>query len=310
MPQLLGRSLNIPELISQMMNTYLRKSIDIAIARYEASDITYILDLDSLLRTVQTTHNLLSERMSLDPFENMLAEVDESLSLSATNGRILSHTVSELSNDFVANFCYNNVTARFLRGPVAYTAEVARHSFPKAPLLYLYGSKALSVAFAAQNGLYKNFLGEHHFHLLARWVGRNGIPAILAELAKLVDAKVKDTIAAYIGVIAKGTPQTMKLPLFEYGTAGESPSQPYPSNHDSYSKSRFYPVSHEPGTFEYFSAHLRPLIQYPALKSDVLQAFREVGNAVLVVKILEDVLAMEDNFLDVQTQGFIPRPSG
>ena len=64
------------------------------------------------------------------------------------------------------------------------------------------------------------------------------------------------------------------------------------------------------GTFEYFSAHLRPLIQYPALKSDVLQAFREVGNVVLIVKMLEDVLAMEDTFLDVQTQGFIPRPGG
>lgn len=44
------------------------------------------------------------------------------------------------------------------------------------------------------------------------------------------------------------------------------------------------------GTFEYFAAHLKPLITYPALKSDVLQAFREVGNVVLTVKALEDVL--------------------
>ncbi|KAJ3145710.1 Cytoplasmic FMR1-interacting protein 2 [Geranomyces variabilis] len=279
--QLLGRSLNIPELIAQMMNTYLRKSIDIAISRYEASDLTYIMDLDTLLRTVQTTHQLLSERMTLDPFENMLAEVDESISLSATNGRIISHTIAELLIDIAPNFCYNNVTARFLRGPVAFTPEVSRHSFPKAPFMYLYGSKPLSLAFTAQNGLYKNFLGAQHFQAVKRWVGRNGIPAIIAELAKHVDSKIKDTIAAYIGVIAKGTPQTMKLPLFEYGTAG---------------------------TFEYFSAHLRPLILYQALKSEVLQAFREVGNAVLVVKMLEDALAMDDTFLEVQTSGFVPRP--
>ncbi|TPX53931.1 hypothetical protein PhCBS80983_g06110 [Powellomyces hirtus] len=280
--QLLGRSLNIPELVGQMMNTYLRKSIDIAIHRYEASDITYIMDLDTLLRTVQMTHRLLSERMTLDPFENMLAEVDESVSISATNGRIISHTIAELVTDVIPNFCYNNVTGRFLRGPVLFAPEVPRHSFPKAPLLYLYGSKALSVAFTAQNGLFKNFLGQQHFQVLKRWVGKNGIPAIVAELAKHVDTKIKDTIAAYIGVIAKGTPQTMKLPLFEYGTAG---------------------------TFEYFAAHLRPLISYAALKSDVLQAFREVGNAVLTVKIFEDIMAMDDTFMDVQTINIITRPT-
>ncbi|KAJ3182845.1 Cytoplasmic FMR1-interacting protein 2 [Gaertneriomyces sp. JEL0708] len=272
--RLLGRSLNVGQLIGGMMNQYLRKSIDTAISRYEGSDLTYIVGLDTLLRSAQMTHQLFSERVILDPFDDMLAEIDDSVSMSAANGRIVTHTARELINDFVPNFCYNNVTNRFLRGPVSYVQESTRHSFPKAPLMYLYGSKALSVAFGAQNSLFKEFIGAPHFRTLVRWIGRHGVAVMIAELSKHVDGIVKNTMTAYINVISKGTPQTMKLPLFEYGTSG---------------------------TFEYFAAHLKPLITYRDLKSEVLQAFREVGNAVITVKTLEDVLALDETLRETQT---------
>ncbi|RKO82996.1 cytoplasmic FMR1-interacting, partial [Blyttiomyces helicus] len=99
--QLLGRSLNISELLSQMMNQYLRKSIDMAIARYEGSDITYIIHS-------RTTHALLSRFCTLDRFDDMVAEMDESVSPLAANGRILTHSMAEIVNDFVPNFCYNS----------------------------------------------------------------------------------------------------------------------------------------------------------------------------------------------------------
>ncbi|KAI9101038.1 cytoplasmic fragile-X interacting family-domain-containing protein [Phlyctochytrium arcticum] len=277
--QLLGRSLNMKELIGQMMNQYIRKSIDIAIGRYEGSDLTYLADLDTLLRSAQLTHQLVSERVTVDRFEDMLQEVDESVSISVSNGRILSHTLNQLVNDFIPNFCFNSVTNRFLRGPISFVQEATRHNFPKAPLLYLYGSKALSVAFAAQNSLYKDFIGEAHFRLIRKWVGKHGISIMIAELSKIVDMNIKHTMTAYIGVISKGTPQTMKLPLFEYGTAG---------------------------TFEYFNAHLKPLVTYPSLKSDVLQSFREVGNIVLCVKMFEDVIAVENPWADIQSLEFVP----
>ena len=40
---LIGRNVNINKILSQIMNQYLRHSIDVAISRYEASDLTYIL---------------------------------------------------------------------------------------------------------------------------------------------------------------------------------------------------------------------------------------------------------------------------
>ncbi|KAJ3281602.1 Cytoplasmic FMR1-interacting protein 2, partial [Borealophlyctis nickersoniae] len=276
--QLLGRSLDISELVSQMMNQYLRKSIDIAISRYEASEFTYIMELDTLLRSTRATHNLLSRFLNLDSFEDMLSEMDESISLGAVNGRIVTHTVQEFVVDFVPNFCYCGVTGRFVKAAVQYAEQPPRPNFPKAPVMYLYGTKALSVAFAAQTSMYKEFVGAPHFEALIRWVGEKGVPVIVAEITKHVEMIMKHTMTTYIRVIQKGTPQTLTLPLFEYGTQGN---------------------------YDYFAAHLKPLIGYRDLKSEVLQAFREVGNIVLIVRRFEDVLGMGNTLGWLQTSAVI-----
>ncbi|RKO85135.1 cytoplasmic FMR1-interacting [Blyttiomyces helicus] len=175
-----------------------------------------------------------------------------------------------------------------MRGPASFVEETTRANFPKAPPLYLYGTKVHFDAFTIQSSMYTGFLGDPHFRTIAKLVGAKGVAAIVAEVTKHLDMiilqdlekkdeishrtgspvcfrplQIKHTMTAYINVIQKGTPQGLKLPLFEYGTAG---------------------------TFEYFAAHLRPLITYRDLKTEVLQAFREVGNVVLTVRMLEDMM--------------------
>lgn len=51
--------------------------------------------------------------MQLDLFDDILAEVDEETSLVAFNGRIISHAIQELLNDFIPNYCYNSSTERY-----------------------------------------------------------------------------------------------------------------------------------------------------------------------------------------------------
>lgn len=60
--------------------------------------------------------------------------------------------------------------------------------------------------------------------------------------------------------LSKGLPPSQKLPLYEYGTKG---------------------------TFEYFQAILKPILTYQALKSDVLQIMKEIGNSIALIKSLE-----------------------
>jgi hypothetical protein len=41
--QLLGRTIDLSALIANLINQYLRKSIDVAISRFEGSDLTYLV---------------------------------------------------------------------------------------------------------------------------------------------------------------------------------------------------------------------------------------------------------------------------
>ena len=67
---LLGRSVDLAQLLGQRMNTMLRQSIETAVGRFEARDITAVLELRALLRTARLTHTLLDRALpDIDPFE-------------------------------------------------------------------------------------------------------------------------------------------------------------------------------------------------------------------------------------------------
>ena len=85
-------------------------------------------------------------------------------------------------------------------------------------------------------------------------------------------------MSAYINVIQKGTPPDLKLPLFEYGTSGTIIPHIISIPNDLIA------------TFDYIMIQLKSLVTYRDLHSEVLQAFREVGNSIVSVRALEDVM--------------------
>ena len=48
-----------------------------------------------------------------------------------------------------------------------------------------------------------------------------------------------------------------------------------------------------PGVLEYYHASLEPIMQYPYLRTDVFQGFREIGNAILFCLQLEGFLVSD-----------------
>lgn len=74
----------------------IRANLDLVIARFEAADITSIIELETMLDNIKLTHHLLSQYLPLDQFDALLAEVNESTSLVSLHGRILLH-VSNVS---------------------------------------------------------------------------------------------------------------------------------------------------------------------------------------------------------------------
>jgi len=138
--QLLGRSIDISQLMAQRMEASIKKSLELAIGRFDASDLTQILELDALIQHNKIAHELLSHDLALSSFDELLAQADESSSLTL-GGRILTHIVAEVSADVAPNFCYNSVTSRFIRPPFSLSDAVQRPHHPKGQPVLLFGAK-------------------------------------------------------------------------------------------------------------------------------------------------------------------------
>ena len=68
----MGRSLDINNLVSQRVNTQLKRNLDFAVSKYEADDLSAILDLDTMLDNLRMMHALLSDDLSVDGFEELV----------------------------------------------------------------------------------------------------------------------------------------------------------------------------------------------------------------------------------------------
>jgi len=264
---LLGRSVDINNLICQRMNTYLRQNIEHAISRFEASDITGIVELDNLLINVRFTYRLLSQFFDLDPWDSILSEVNESTSMVSFHGRIVLHIIFELIYDFAPNFNYNAITNRFVRTPLSFVDEVPRDAMPKTNPTFLYGSKVLNGAYANASELYKGFFGMQHVNSITHLCGKSNLPLIVSECLQNMDLKLRNVITPYVRELIGGMPASTKLPIHDYGTEGG---------------------------YGYFQLKLRDIITYPDLRPEVLQNFREMGNLVIFLKMCDVAVSQLD----------------
>lgn len=280
---ILGRSIDINNVFANLFQAHLQSSLDVAFARLEANELSYVVDFDALIEVNKETHRLISQRVRLPPFEELFAQADDSVSLVAANGKFISYFLRELVFDVAPNFCYNNITERFFRTPNTYVGEYNRPSAGKALPKDLFGNRSLHTAFVAQNSVAYKFIGTNHFQIVLKYIKRKGIPVILNEIIRRLNVLVRDQLTPYIAVVGKGIPAALKLPLFEYGVQG---------------------------TFDYFSIQLNPLISYPDIASKVFQTFRELGNYIIIVKRLEDNLNVRDIFFDIQNTGTVLNSMG
>lgn len=169
--QLLGRSVDLNHLMSQRINNYLRKNIDNAISRFEAKDLTSIVELETQLNCIELTHHLLSAHFTqLDSFEALFHEVNDSTSLVSFHSRIVFHVIFELVSDFFPTYNFNTHTQRFVKNPISFGEEAQRENMPKGSLNFLYGTRQFNAAYAAIHELHSQFVGKPHFRSLVNIV--------------------------------------------------------------------------------------------------------------------------------------------
>ena len=265
--QLLGRSIDMHTLIGERIRADLFKSVDLAIAKFESSDLSGIIELDILLRINRLTLELLSEHVDIDPFSAIYDEANESVSSS---GKVESHILSELVQDFLPNYNYNSQYDRFVKTKhIVSDINIDREKEPRAPPFYFYGKKELKDAFATIIKLHEGFIGQQHFSVMARLLGYNSTCSIVTKLLTLIKGQVseEDGIIAYVNALKGGMPPKCKLPSWQYGTIGVA---------------------------EFFYAQVEPLVTYQDLKTNVFQAFREFGNTILFFILLEKAMGEEE----------------
>lgn len=265
--QLLGRSIDLNYLIGQRMNTYLRQNIEHAISRFEASDITGVVELERLLNNIKFTYTLLRDYFEIDSWESILSEVNESISLMSYHGRIVLHIIFEIVYDFAPNHCYNAVTNRFVRKNFT-SEEVPRDAMPRSNVNFLYGTKLLVSAYQNSDDLYKKFVGQPHVDSIVNLVGKSHMPLVISECLQNIDLKIRNVLVPYVRELMGGMPPSSKLPSHDYGTEGG---------------------------YGYFEFKFRDIITYPDLRPEVLQNFREFGNILVFMKMCDGSLAKLEN---------------
>uniref|UniRef100_A0A8B9K902 Cytoplasmic FMR1 interacting protein 1 n=1 Tax=Astyanax mexicanus TaxID=7994 RepID=A0A8B9K902_ASTMX len=263
--QLLGRSIDLNRLITQRVSAALYKSLELAINRFESEDLTSIVELEGLLDINRMTHKLLSKFLTLDSMDAMFREANHNV--SAPYGRITLHVFWELNYDFLPNYCYNGSTNRFVRTVLPFSQEFQRDKPPNAQPQYLYGSKALNLAYSSIYGFYRNFVGPPHIKAMCRLLGYQGIAVVMEELLKVVKSLLQGTILQYVKTLMEVMPKICRLPRHEYGS---------------------------PGILEFFHHQLKDIVEYAELKTVCFQNLREVGNAVLFCLLSEQSLSQEE----------------
>jgi len=281
--QLLGRSIDLNRLICQRINNSLAKSLDLSIARFEAGDITGIVELDGLVRVNRLTHKLLSKHLALDDFDDMFREANHNV--LAPYGRVTLHVFWELNYDFLPHYCYNAATNRFVKcRDIQFSQPVQREKAPQMAHHYLWGSKALNIANTTIFGQYTHFVGSQHFNCMAKLLGYQGIAVVMEELLKVVKSLVQGNILQFTRTLMEAMPKDCKLPRYDYTS---------------------------PGILEYYQHKLLDIVQYPDARTELFHNFREFGNAVLFCLLIEQALSQEevcDLLHAAPFQNILPRP--
>jgi len=280
--QLLGRSINLQELIAQRINAAILKSLDVAISRFESGDITAVMELVGLTGINRVCHQLLSEYLPLDNFDSMFREADRSV--TAPYGRLTLHLFMEIHEDFLPHYCYNAATTRFVRTSLEFREKLERDKPPSVAHPYLWGTRSLGVCFAAIYNQYSNFVGPPHFSAMCQLLGYQDITIILRELLQIVDNLLNVSLVPYMDALMAVMPKRCIQPRYDYGS---------------------------PGVLAYYQVQLNDIMLYSDLQPKVFQALRELGNLIIFSLNLSQALTQEESSEHKQGILFhnnIPRP--
>ncbi|KAL5113064.1 hypothetical protein TcWFU_010192 [Taenia crassiceps] len=279
--QLLGRSIDLSYLLSQRINRAITKSLEEAIQRFLCSDITAVVELEAQIECNRLCHRMLAEYLELDDFDGMLQEANNLV--TSPLSKVAFHVFWEVTWDLVKNYCYNGSTNRFVQTKFALAETLEREKPSPCAPEYLWGSKSLNSCYEAIFQLYRGFIGAPHFLAICRLLGYQGIFIIFTEIMKFCKSLINQTIKEYVRRIASMMPKSVSLPS---------------------------PTANSDSQYGLYTNALQRVYQYPDLRTNVCQNFRELGNIIIFCLQIEKRLSTEDLSDLKHADAFIRKPPG
>lgn len=258
---LLGRDINLPQLISKRLSSHIRNDLNFAILTFESSSIENIPHLESTIRVIESSYQHLSRMpgIVLEEFSVFLQQEDNRDVFGRVRGRIANHALSQIADDLLVNFAYNTGNARFVRSckPVRICHR------PPAPLpqaaFFGHGSY-LGKWYEYVKEYHSGFFGELHLQSLVQLIG---VDQTVFLFQNLLENQLYDGIKSLAAL--DHLPFTIDTSLSLHSQCKQAGQ-----------------------------ACLR-ILEMDSLKTEILQVFREIGNNLALLSIFQNTL---DSFED------------
>ncbi len=276
---LLGRVLDLSLYLSKRIQNMMVEDLSTAISFYESGPVSAVETLHAKINVVRATHKLLSENLQvmLSPFDELLALADERMeqlgpdtmsdTKSIFSGRISFHTVDNIARDIIPNFAYNVYTRRFVRAPVTihavhYDEAPSPNEIPRS---FGFGYRCEAAMYQACRAL-EGYFGTEHLEILNGLLGPDWIIAMTQEVL----ASASDAIDNLNGLIRALYADMLPVDLPSSGTSLLE-------------------------AFDEILENCQSLREYEDIKRSVFQTFRELGNAILLLIILSEMVQMQSS---------------
>ena len=274
---LLGRYVNLSMILGQSIGNYFMADLQYIVRKFETSGLETIVDLEYSLRVMRRMHGLLQQSLGgqLDEFETMLNCTNETVGATSFSGRIVQHVQDELIEELFPWYIYNSGTRRYVRVPGAEAGD--RGSTPKKAYNFFGWGVKCHRSFEAFMKVRRHFVGVSHIESIVRVVGSSELPALVTDL---LDSVVETLIAYVCPALERVGPDLQPQKLPSATTAMASCCE------------MMYMRVHAP---------LQKLKDNVELRPVVMHSMRQLGNALAFLRLLEDVVSVEESraFLQV-----------
>ncbi|KAI9992842.1 hypothetical protein PInf_014755 [Phytophthora infestans] len=284
-----GRYYDLTFQLGQRVDALVSKDLENWFTKLEASDATCYVTLLSMLKVLKKTHESLAV-LGLDDFDDILGETnDETLGCflghpaSAIRSRVHEQISQTILTDLCQHFGLKFDDRRFIRRQLhdALTMTVGdqfahEECLRKAKKHHLSGKSVLRTKIGQPStgkasygafektitGSYRAFFGEPHIEAICELLSHRELLDVANDCTDFAVAKIEDVLALCIPALGSAIPP-FRLPRFMYRTEG---------------------------CFGFFEGKYKHLLDSDELEAQIFHCFREIGNALMFLLMLGNVL--------------------